>query len=35
MVSGLRGVTYEERLSELGMVTLAEMRREMDIPAGV
>ena len=31
MVSGLKGDTYQERLQELGMVTLAERRHQTDM----
>jgi hypothetical protein len=31
MVSGLRGRTYEEKLSELGLVTLEERRHQLDM----
>ncbi len=31
MVSGLRGVTYEERLEELNMVSLKERRHQTDM----
>ena len=31
MVSGLKGRTYEERLKELGMCTLAERRHQSDM----
>ena len=31
MVSGLKGVTYEEKLSELGMPTLEERRHQDDM----
>lgn len=31
MISGLRGKTYEEKLLELGMTTLEERRRQLDM----
>ncbi len=31
MISGLRGRTYEDRLKELGIVTLEERRHQMDM----
>jgi ribonuclease P/MRP protein subunit RPP40 len=31
MISGLAGRTYEDRLKELGIVTLEERRHQMDM----
>jgi hypothetical protein len=31
MISGLRGATYEEKLSELGLTTLEERRHQTDM----